>query len=60
MLLFVQNDIAYYAANGVEMFKDKGCRVKGLATLYPETIQVLLLINLGLLRWIKSKANVLL
>ncbi len=34
---FIQNDISYYAVNGVEMFKDKAVKnLKGLATLYPE------------------------
>ncbi|MCL6518110.1 TAXI family TRAP transporter solute-binding subunit [Alicyclobacillus sp.] len=43
-LAFVQNDIAYYAANGTEMFKDKKVEgLKGLATLYPETIQIVTL-----------------
>lgn len=38
---FIQNDISYYAVNGVEMFKDKAVKnLKGLATLYPETIQI--------------------
>ncbi len=37
---FVQNDISYYAVNGLEMFKDnKVENLKGLAALYPETIQ---------------------
>jgi len=41
---FVQNDIAYYAANGTEMYKDKKVEgLKGLATLYPETIQIVAL-----------------
>ena len=36
---FIQNDISYYAVNGVEMFKDKAVKnLKGFATLYPETI----------------------
>ena len=40
-IAFIQNDIAYYAVNGVEMFKDKKVpSLKGLATLYPETIQI--------------------
>ena len=38
---FIQNDISYYAVNGVEMFNDKAVKnLKGLATLYPETIQI--------------------
>ena len=39
-IAFIQNDIAYYAANGKEMFKDnKVDSLRGLAALYPETIQ---------------------
>ena len=39
-IAFVQNDIAYYAANGLEMFKDKKVdSLRGLCALYPETIQ---------------------
>lgn len=39
-LAFVQNDIAYYAFNGTEMFKDKKVdSLRGIAALYPETIQ---------------------
>lgn len=40
-VIFVQNDIAYYAYNGTEMFKDNKYEdLRGLATLYPETIQI--------------------
>lgn len=43
-LAFVQNDIAYYAANGVEMFEGKKVDgLRGIATLYPETIQLVTL-----------------
>lgn len=43
-VIFVQNDIAYYAANGIEMFQDNKYEdIKGLATLYPETIQIITL-----------------
>lgn len=46
---FVQNDIAFYAANGTEMFKDKKVEgLKGLATLYPETIQIVTLEKTGI------------
>ena len=39
-IAFIQNDIAYYAANGTEMFKDKKFEgIRGIAALYPETIQ---------------------
>ncbi|AOY76495.1 TAXI family TRAP transporter solute-binding subunit [Clostridium formicaceticum] len=38
----VQNDISYYAFNGIEMFDDQEPmdNLRGLATLYPETIQI--------------------
>ena len=39
-IAFIQNDIAYYAANGTEMFKDNKVEsIRGVAALYPETIQ---------------------
>ncbi|SFH18099.1 hypothetical protein SAMN05660649_04172 [Desulfotomaculum arcticum] len=48
-MAFVQNDIAYYAANGTEMFKDQKVEgLKGLATLYPETIQIVTLDKTGI------------
>lgn len=38
---FIQNDISYYASNGQEMFTDKKVDgLKCLATIYPETIQI--------------------
>lgn len=41
---FVQNDIAYYAVNGVEMFEGSQYDgLRGLATLYPETVQIITL-----------------
>lgn len=43
-LAIVQNDITYYAANGIEMFKDKKVdNLRGIATLYPETCQIVTL-----------------
>ena len=51
---FIQNDIAYYAANGTEMFKGKQVNgLQGLATLYPETVQIVTLKKSG----IKSVAD---
>ena len=48
-LAFVQNDIAYYAVNGTEMFQGKKVAgLKGVATLYPETIQIITLDNTGI------------
>ena len=43
-LAIVQNDITYYAVNGTEMFKDKKVEnIRGIASLYPETCQVVTL-----------------
>jgi len=46
----IQNDITYYAFNGIEMFmdrvankKDPVATLRGMAMLYPETIQVVTL-----------------
>lgn len=40
-LALVQNDTAYYAFNGTEMFKDKKVAgIRGISTLYNETIQI--------------------
>ena len=40
-LAIVQNDITYYAVNGLEMFKEGGKieNLSGIASLYPETCQ---------------------
>ncbi|MDX9897578.1 MAG: TAXI family TRAP transporter solute-binding subunit [Spirochaetia bacterium] len=49
-VIFVQNDIAYYAVNGLELFKDKAYpEMKGLAILYPETCQLIVLANSGIM-----------
>lgn len=48
-VIFVQNDIAYYAVNGLEMFKDKAfTNLRGMATLYPETCQLIVLVESGI------------
>lgn len=40
-VIFAQNDIIYYAYNGIEMFKDNKLEdLRGLAALYPETVQI--------------------
>lgn len=48
----IQNDIASYAVNGTEMFKDenkyKFDTLRGLATLYPETCQIVTAASSGL------------
>lgn len=48
-LAFIQNDIAYYAVNGTEMFKDnKVDSLRALATIYPETVQIVTLEKSGI------------
>ena len=48
-LAIVQNDITYYAANGVEMFKDKKVgNLTGIATPDPETCQIVTLESTGI------------
>ncbi|NLL17814.1 MAG: TAXI family TRAP transporter solute-binding subunit [Clostridia bacterium] len=43
-IALVQNDIAYYAVNGTEMFEGNQYEgLKGLSTLYPETVQIITL-----------------
>ena len=43
-LALIQADTAYYAFNGTEMFKDKKVdTLRGIAALYPETIQIVVL-----------------
>ncbi len=41
-IAFIQNDITYYAAEGVEMFddKDKATDLRGMAIWYPEVVQI--------------------
>lgn len=39
-LSFVQNDIAHYAFNGQEAFKEKIGNIAAIATLYPEIVQI--------------------
>ncbi|HEY8540924.1 MAG TPA: TAXI family TRAP transporter solute-binding subunit [Pseudothermotoga sp.] len=48
-VIFVQNDVAYYAYAGIELFKDQPYKgLRGLATLYPETIQIVALADKGI------------
>lgn len=43
-LAMVQNDTAYYAFKGIEMFKDKQvANMRGVSTLYNETIQIIVM-----------------
>lgn len=46
----IQNDSAYYAAEGIELFKDRGeyKNLKGLASLYPEVIHIITRANSGI------------
>ncbi|ADB58365.1 TAXI family TRAP transporter solute-binding subunit [Archaeoglobus profundus] len=48
-LALLQNDIAYYAYHGIEMFKDNPIKnIRGIATLYPEVIQIVTLKDKGI------------
>lgn len=40
-LAFIQNDIAYYAYHGIEMFNRSNDKLRGVAVLYPETVQII-------------------
>ncbi len=48
-VIFVQNDGAFYALKGIELFKDKGfADIRGVACLYNETIQLVALADSGI------------
>lgn len=48
-MALIQNDITYYAVKGQEMFKDKAVpNLKGIATLYNETVQILTVDKTGI------------
>ncbi len=47
-MAIVQNDIAYYAVNGTEMFSEKIENLRGIASLYPETCQFVTLEESGI------------
>ncbi len=47
-MAIVQNDIAYYAVNGKEMFENKVDNLRGIASLYPETCQFVVLEDSGI------------
>jgi len=48
-VIFVQNDVAFYALNGVELFKDKPFKdLRGMACLYNETVQLVALESSGI------------
>ncbi len=46
----MQNDIAYYAFNGVEMFSDNPAltNLRGIAVLYPEVVQIVVNADAGI------------
>ena len=46
-LALIQNDVTYYAFTGTELFKQQMPGLRGLATLYNETIQIVTLANSG-------------
>jgi TRAP transporter TAXI family solute receptor len=39
-IAFIQNDIAYYAYNGLYMFDKNKVDMRGVISLYPETVQI--------------------
>lgn len=48
-VIFVQNDAAYYALNDLEIYKGKGTKdIRGLASLYNETVQLVALQDSGI------------
>jgi hypothetical protein len=48
-IALVQNDVSFYAVNGTELFKDNKVEgLKALATLYPETCQIITLKKSGI------------
>jgi len=47
-LALIQNDIAFYAANAVEMFQNPIANLRGIATLYPEVIQIVARADAGI------------
>ncbi len=53
-VIFIQNDVAYYALNDLELMKDKSYKdIRGMAALYNETCQLVALAESG----IKSVAD---
>ncbi|WP_106769141.1 TAXI family TRAP transporter solute-binding subunit [Paenibacillus faecalis] len=47
-IAFTQTDIASYAVEGQQMFKEPLTSIKGIATLYPETVQIVTLKEKGI------------
>lgn len=48
-MAIVQNDIAYYAVNGSEIFDKKFENLRGIASLYPETCQFVTMADSGIM-----------
>ena len=48
-MAIVQNDIAYYAVNGQNMFDKKIENLRGIASLYPETCQLVTMVDSGIM-----------
>lgn len=57
-LALTQNDIADYAMNGTEMFKDKITNYRGIAALYPEVLQWVVTPNIKTIADLKGKRYV--
>ncbi len=48
-IIFIQNDVSYYALTGTELFKDKKLEaIRGMASLYNETVQIVALADSGI------------
>ena len=48
-VVIIQNDVGFYALNGVELFKDKPNKdLRGMASLYNETVQLVALESSGI------------
>ncbi len=47
-MAIVQNDITYYAVNGQNMFEKKFENLRGIASLYPETVQFVTTVGSGI------------
>ena len=48
-MIFVQNDVTYYAYNGTEMFQERSYpTLRGIATLYSETIHIVTVEGAGI------------
>jgi TRAP transporter TAXI family solute receptor len=57
-LALTQNDVADYAMNGTEMFKEKITNFKAVAALYPEVLQWVVTTNIKTVADLKGKRYV--